>query len=439
MHFIEKHSVTRNPKPQTRQTDKGAEVNCGSRPVCRFCHTPLKHQFVDLGMQPLCESYITHQQLNAMEPFYPIKAFVCEACFLVQIPALVSGEAIYSHYAYFSSYSDSWLRHCKKYTDTVIERFKLHEKSQVIEVASNDGYLLQFFIQKGIPVQGIEPAANIAEVALKNGIPTMTRFFGTKAAKELVDNGRRADLLVGNNVLAHVPDLNDFVTGLRMLLGPAGVLSMEFSHLMRLIQGNQFDQIYQEHYSYFSFIAVKQIFAAHGLTIFDAEELSTHGGSLRIYACRAEDKSKPVLPAVADLEAREIKAGYRQPATYRQFSRQVAETKYKLLEFLIQAKREGKHIVGYGAPGKGTTLLNYCRIGNDFIDYTVDRNPFKQGKFLPGVHIPIYAPEKIATTRPDYILLLPWNLKDELIEQLDYVRRWGAKFVVPIPEVTVYP
>lgn len=410
----------------------------GAMHGCRFCGSLVMHSVVDLGMSPLCESYVTREQLNNMEPFYPLQAFVCERCFLVQVQEHVSGEAIYSHYAYFSSYSDSWLRHCQNYTNLMVERFELNEQSQVIEVASNDGYLLQYFVAKGLSVLGIEPAANIAEVAVQKGIPTIVKFFGEKTAKDIVEKGTQANLLIGNNVLAHVPDLNDFVKGLKLLLSSDGVLTMEFSHLMRLIEGNQFDQICQEHYCYFSFLTVQQVFAAHGLTIFDVQELPTHGGSLRIYARHMEDKTKPVLSTVSELLEREGAAGYTQLKTYHAFTEKVAETKRKLLEFLIQAKREGKHIVGYGAPGKGNTLLNYCGVRQDFIDYTVDRNPFKHDKFLPGTQIPIFAPEKIAETKPDYVLLLPWNLKDELIQQLAYVREWGAKFVVPIPEVTIY-
>lgn len=406
--------------------------------TCRFCGSALEHMLVDLGMSPLCESYVTREQLNDMEPFYPIQAFVCENCFLVQVPELVSGEAIYSHYACFSSYSDSWLQHSQDYTNIVIERFNLNKQSQVIEVASNDGYLLQYFIAKGLPVLGIEPAANIAEVAIQKGIPTINKFFGEKTAKELIDKGKQADLLVGNHVLDHVPDLNDFVKGLKLLLSFDGVLTMEFSHLMRLIEGNQFDQICQEHYCYFSFLAVQQIFAAHGLTIFDVQELPTHGGSLRIYVRHTEDESKKVLPSVSELHEREITTGYTQPEIYEKFSERVVETKRKLLVFLINAKREGKKIAGYGAPGKGSTLLNYCGIRQDFVDYTVDRNPFKRGKFLPGIHIPIFPPEKIAETKPDYVLILPWNLKDEIMQQLAYVREWNAKFVIPIPELTIY-
>jgi len=411
--------------------------NSSSLYKCRFCGNPLIHSIVDLGMQPLSESYVTSEQLNGMEAFYPIQAFVCDHCFLVQVPEIVSGEAIYSYYAYFSSYSDSWLQHVQEYTEMIVDRLSLNKEDHVVEIASNDGYLLQYFMAKGIRILGVEPAANIAEVAVQKGIPTVVKFFGQAAAKDLIDDGIRADLLIGNNVLAHVPDLNDFVKGLKIILQSDGVITMEFSHLMRLIEGNQFDQIYQEHYSYFSFFTVQKIFAAHGLTIFDVEELPTHGGSLRIYARHTEDNSRPVASSVPILLEQEIAAGFTQVKTYQAFSERVKETKRKLLEFLIQAKREGKQIVSYGAPAKGTTLLNYCGIREDFIDYTVDRNTYKQGKFLPGIHIPILAPEKIAETRPDYILILPWNLKDEIMQQLSYVREWGAQFVIPIPEVSV--
>lgn len=406
---------------------------------CRFCGRPLRDQVVDLGKSPLCESYLTQEQLKTGEIFYPIQAFVCADCFLVQVPELVSGEDIYSHYAYFSSYSDSWLQHARNYTDMIIQRLSLHKNSRIIEIASNDGYLLQFFTDKGFQVLGVEPAANIAEVAKNKGIPTIVKFFGRNTAEEILKNGKRADLIIGNNVLAHVPDLNDFVSGLKMLLKEDGVITMEFSHLMKLIEGNQFDQIYQEHYCYFSLIAVEQVFAAHGLILFDVEEISTHGGSLRIYARHMEDETKPVLDSVMELRKREITKGYKKMDTYFAFSERVVETKHKLLEFLIQAKREGKQIVGYGAPGKGSTLLNYCGVRGDFIDYTVDRNTYKQGKYLPGVHIPILAPEKIKETKPDYILILPWNLKDEIMKQLSFVRAWGGKFVVPIPDLGIFP
>ena len=389
-------------------------------------------------MSPLCESFISREQLNEMEPFYPLHALVCEECFLVQVPELVSGEAIFGgEYAYFSSYSDAWLKHAANYVDTIAERLALDEGSQVVELASNDGYLLKNFVSKGIPCLGIEPARNVAQVAMGRGVPTLVEFFGVKAASQLATLGTRADLLIGNNVLAHVPDLNDFVAGMKILLDERGVITMEFPHLMRLIEENQFDTIYQEHYCYFSLVAVRQVFAHHGLTIFDVEELWSHGGSLRICARHKEDDSKPVEPAVTQMIEREQDAGYERLETYLTFQQQVEETKRKLLEFVIRAKREGECIAGYGAPGKGNTLLNYCGVGRDFIDYTVDRNPYKHDKFLPGTHIPIFAPEKIAETKPDYVLILPWNLRDEIAEQLAYVREWGGRLVVAIPELTI--
>lgn len=409
-----------------------------NRCSCRFCGSTLKHTFVDLGMSPLCESYVTSEQLNEMEPFYPLHVFVCDRCFLVQLQEYVSPQDIFSHYAYFSSYSDSWLQHAKNYTDKVINRFGLHTSSQVVEIASNDGYLLQYFLSKQIPVLGIEPAANIAEVAIKKGISTVVKFFGENTANELAADSKQADLLIANNVLAHVPDINDFVAGCKILLKGQGVITMEFPHLMRLIEGNQFDTIYHEHFSYLSLLTVEKIFAAHGLTIFDVEEVSTHGGSLRIYARQAEDTSKPITQQVSELKAREEAAGFNNLKHYFTFAEKVKETKFNLLKFLISAKEQGKSIAGYGAPGKGNTLLNYCGIREDFIDYTVDRNPFKQGKFLPGTHIPIFHQEKIQETKPDYLLILPWNLKNEIMSQMSYVRDWGCKFVVPIPEVNVY-
>ncbi|MBD2247155.1 class I SAM-dependent methyltransferase [Nostoc sp. FACHB-888] len=405
---------------------------------CRFCGTTLEHTFVDLGMSPLCESYVTAEQLNQMEPFYPLHVYVCDRCFLVQLQEYVSPQDIFSHYAYFSSYSDSWLQHAKNYTEKVITCFGLNTSSQVVEIASNDGYLLQYFVSKEIPVLGIEPAANVAEVAITKGIPTIVKFFGQNTADELAANGKQADLLIGNNVLAHVPDINDFVAGCKILLKPEGVITMEFPHLMRLIEGNQFDTIYHEHFSYLSLLTVENIFAAHNLTIFDVEELSTHGGSLRIYACHVDDNSKSITQQVKELRAREEAAGFSNIESYFSFAEKVKETKFQLLEFLISAKRQGKSIVGYGAPGKGNTLLNYCGIREDFLDYTVDRNPFKQGKFLPGTHIPIFHPDKIQETKPDYLLILPWNLKNEVMSQMSYVRDWGGKFVVPIPEINVY-
>ncbi len=405
---------------------------------CRFCQTPLRHTFVDLGMSPLCESYVSREQLNQMEPFYPLHVYVCDQCFLVQLLEYVSPEHIYSEYAYFSSYSDSWLQHVKAYTAMVIERFHLNPQSYVVEIASNDGYLLQYFVARHIPVLGIEPAANVAEAAKMKGIPSVVKFFGEKTAQELRANGRQADLLIGNNVLAHVPDINDFVKGMKILLKPRGVITMEFPHLMRLMEENQFDTIYHEHFSYLSFLTVNRIFSTHGLTLFDVEEIPTHGGSLRIYARHSENGTQPIGARVGELLAREERAGFSCLERYGSFTEQVKETKRKLLDFLITAKRQGKSVAGYGAPGKGNTLLNYCGIRTDFLDYVVDRNPYKQGKFLPGTHIPIYPPEKIQETRPDYILILPWNLKNEVMEQISYVREWGGRFVVPIPEVKVY-
>jgi hypothetical protein len=405
--------------------------------LCRFCGRGLVHTFVDLGMSPLCESFLRADQLNQMEPFYPLHVYVCENCLLVQLKEYVSPENIFTEYAYFSSYSDTWLHHARGYTDMIAERFNIGAQSQVVELASNDGYLLQYFMERGIPVLGIEPAANVAQAAIRKGIPTVVKFFGTKTAQELSAEKGKADLLLGNNVLAHVPDLNDFVAGMKILLKPEGLITMEFPHLMRLMDENQFDTIYHEHFSYFSFTTVEKVFAAHGLTLFDVEELPTHGGSLRIYARHSEDTDIPVTQRLIDLKAREEAAGFTRLKTYLSFAKKVEETKRNLLKFLIKAKREGKSIAGYGAPGKGNTLLNYCGIRTDFIDYTVDRNPYKHGRYTPGTHIPIYDPNKISETRPDYIFILPWNLRDEIMHQLAYVRDWAAQFVVPIPEVTI--
>ena len=405
---------------------------------CRFCRTKLKYTFVDLGMSPLCESYLDPVQLNQMEAFYPLHVFVCDQCFLVQLEEFVNPENIFSEYAYFSSYADTWLQHAKDFTDMITRRFKINEQSLVVEVASNDGYLLQYFVEKGIKVLGIDPAANVAEAAVKLGVPTLVEFFGERLASELAEKGKTADLLIGNNVLAQVPDLHDFVQGMKVLLKPTGVITMEFPHLVRLMEENQFDTIYHEHFSYFSFTTSEKIFAAHGLVLFDVEELPTHGGSLRIYACHAEDSSKTISQRVVELKAREETAGITKLETYFAFDDMVKETKRKLLDFLITTKRNGKSIAGYGAPGKGNTLLNYCGVRMDFIDYTVDRNPYKQGKFLPGTHIPINHPDKIKETQPNYVLILPWNFKDEIMEQCSFIRDWGGQFVVPIPEVKIY-
>ncbi len=407
--------------------------------TCRFCHTGLQRTFVDLGMSPLCESFLTREQLNQMEPFYPLHAYVCEECFLVQVEEYVGPEQIFSEYAYFSSYSRAWLEHAKSYTDMIVSRLGLDHTSQVIELGSNDGYLLQYFMARGIRVLGVEPAGNVAAAAIAKGVPSTTRLFGLETAQELLAGGHHPDLIVGNNVLAQVADLNGFVAGMKKLLKPGGVITMEFPHLLRLMDENQFDTIYHEHFSYFSLMSAERIFTAHGLTLFDVEEMWTHGGSLRIYARHQEDEARPVGPRVRALLAREKAVGLDRPERYAAFAEQVRETKWRLLEFLIGAKRRGKSIAGYGAPGKGNTLLNYCGIRTDFLDYTVDRNPYKHGRFTPGTHIPIHPPEKILETRPDYVLILPWNLKDEIIEQMSAVQAWGGQFVVPIPDVKVYP
>lgn len=407
-------------------------------PECRFCKTPLHHTMVDLGMSPLCESFLVAEQMNRMEPFYPLRVYVCENCLLVQLEEYVSPEAIFNEYAYFSSFSDSWLQHAKQYTESMIERFGIGKDCFVVELASNDGYLLQYFVKKGIPVLGIEPAANVAQSAVEKGVPTLVRFFGEKLASEMRGGGQSADLVIGNNVLAQVPDLNDFMKGMAILLKPQGVITMEFPHLMKLVEENQYDTIYHEHFSYFSLVAVEKIFAYHGLTIFDVDELPTHGGSLRIYACHQDGGARTVGNRVTALKTREADAGLTRMEYYLSFGEKVKETKRKLLEYLIQVKREGKTICGYGAPGKGNTLLNYCGIRTDFIDYTVDRNPYKHGRFTPGTHIPIYPVDKIRETRPDYLLILPWNLKDEIIKQMSFIRTWGGRFIVPIPEVKIY-
>jgi SAM-dependent methyltransferase len=414
--------------------EKSAVVGGAS---CRFCGTALRHTFVDLGMSPLCQTHIEPHQLNHMEPFYPLHVWLCHECFLVQLEEYVSPKDIFTEYAYFSSYSDSWVAHAKRYVDAVSARFGLDRSKKIMEIASNDGYLLQHFVQKGIPVLGIEPAANVAKAAVAKGIPTTVKFFGVATAKEIVAEHGHADLLLGNNVLAHVPNINDFVGGMKILLRPGGVITMEFPHLFRLMAENQFDTIYHEHFSYLSFYSVEKVFAAHGLTLFDVEELPTHGGSLRIYARHAEDVAKPMSERAKQLRERELRDGVTRIETYSSFAERVRETKRAILDFLIRAKREGKTVAGYGAPGKGNTLLNYCGIRQDFLDYTVDRSPHKQGRFTPGTHIPICHPDKIRETRPDYVFILPWNLKDEITGQMAHIREWGGKFVVPIPEVRI--
>ena len=402
---------------------------------CRFCGAPLQHVFVDLGMSPPCERYISAEQLNHMEPFYPLCVYVCGQCFLVQLQEYISPQEIFSHYAYFSSYSTSWLKHAEAYVAMISARLELGAGSKVVEIASNDGYLLQYFKQRNIPCLGVEPAANVADVAKEKGIPTHVAFFGRDTARRLRDDGVQANLLLGNNVLAHVPDINDFVGGMKILLAPGGVITMEFPHLVRLMEGNQFDTIYHEHFSYLTLSVVERIFAHHGLTVFDVDEIWTHGGSLRIYASHsgpdAPAPSERFAAVKADEEARQL----NQLAGYAGFSRQVIETKFQIVESLIRLNRAGKHIAGYGAPGKGNTLLNYCGIRTDMLEYTVDRNPFKHNKYLPGTHIPIFSPEKIVETKPDYVFILPWNFKDEILNQLAFIREWGGKFIVPIPQI----
>jgi len=404
---------------------------------CRACDAPLQRVFADLRSSPLANSYLEPEDLARAEPFYPLTVFVCESCRLVQLPAWESPENIFSDYAYFSSFSDSWLAHARRYVGAMVDRFAIGQASQVVEVASNDGYLLQYFRDRDVPVLGIEPAVNVAAAAVDKGIPTRVEFFGSRSAARLVEEGVRANLLLGNNVLAHVPDLRDFVTGLATLLAPTGVLTMEFPHLLRLIERNQFDTIYHEHYSYLSFAVVQRVFSERGLTVFDVEELATHGGSLRVYARHAADGSRPVGERVEALLAAEHDAGLESLETYDRFGERVRETKRKLLEFLIRARREGASVVAYGAAAKGNTLLNYCGVGTDLVDYVVDRSPHKQGRYLPGSRLPIFPPERIAETRPDYVLVLPWNLLDEIVEQMAHVRGWGGRFAVAIPELTV--
>lgn len=404
--------------------------------TCRFCGGSLA-EFVDLGMSPLCESYLAKDQLNTMEPFYPLTAHICRDCLLVQLQEYVAPKEIFSEYAYFSAYSDSWVDHARRYVEMVSKKLSLGSASQVIELGSNDGYLLQFFVKMGIPALGIEPAANVAKAAEKRGVPTLVKFFGIDTASDLAERHVKADLVICNNVLAQVADLNSFVKGISIILKAGGVCTIEFPHLLKTIEGNQFDQIYHEHFSYFSLLTADKIFAAHGMRIFDVDELWTHGGSLRVYVCHSDDDDHPVRVSVSELVRREREAGLDRLGPYMDFASRVRATKRELLSFLIEAKSGGKSIAGYGAPGKGNTLLNYCGIRTDFLDYTVDRNPYKQGKFLPGTHIPILPPERIFETKPDFVLILPWNFKDEIVTQLAEIRRWGGKFLLPIPQLSV--
>jgi len=404
---------------------------------CRFCNANLSKIFVDLGMSPLSNSYVSADKLNEKEVFYPLRVFVCEKCYLVQLSEFESPQNIFNDYAYFSSYSDSWLKHAENYVKMMIKKFHINEKNLVLEIASNDGYLLQYFKENGIPILGIEPAANVAKVAESKGIPTIVKFFGVDIAKELVNKKKQPNLIVGNNVLAHVPNLNEFVEGLKILLNPNGVITMEFPHLLQLIRQNQFDTIYHEHFSYFSLLTVNRIFSSHGLTIFDVEEIPTHGGSLRIFITHSENNSIPVSKKVDELIDSEKQYGLTNIATYTEFSKKVQEIKKNIKEFFINAKKEEKKIFCYGAAAKGNTLLNYCVIGTDFVNCVVDRSPYKQGLFLPGTHIPIKNPDYIKKTKPNYLVILPWNLKEEIMGQMSFIREWGGKFVILIPEVKI--
>lgn len=422
-----------------------ASTTIGAKPVaavarkCRFCGTDLSHTVVDLGTSPLCQRHVTPERFNQAESVYPLHVFVCHECFLVQLPEYVAREEIFDdEYGYFSSFSETWLRHAESYASMMIDRLSLGRASRVVEVASNDGYLLQYFQRAGVPVLGIEPTRNTAAAAVNRGIPTITEFFGCDTASQVRNEHGPADLLLGNNVLAHVPDINDFVGGLKLLLAPGGVVTMEFPQFLHLFKENYWDTIYHEHFSYLSFTTVERIFARHGLVVFDVDDLPTHGGSIRIYARHEDDKSGPIAPSVQSMKDREREAGHYELEYYTSFGERVRESKRALLEFLIGVKRQGKSVAGYGAPGKGNTLLNYCGIRTDFLDYTVDRSPHKQGNFLPGSRIPIHAPERVAQTRPDYLLILPWNLRDEIMRQMSHIRAWGGKFVVPIPKVQVF-
>ncbi len=405
---------------------------------CRFCGATLHTTMVDLGMSPLCESFLTAEQLNGPETFLPLHVRVCESCLLAQVQEYVSPEEIFDEYAYFSSYSTAWLDHARRYAEAMTDRLLLGPDSLVVELASNDGYLLRWFVERGIPVLGIEPAGNVAQVAIDAGIPTRVEFFGRDYAGALAAEGVQADLVLGNNVLAQVPDLNSFVAGITRVLAPGGTVTIEFPHLQRLMAENQFDTIYHEHFSYFSLLATERIFAAHGLTLFDVEELWTHGGSLRVYGRHAADTGRRVTEAVERVRAGELAFGLDRMETYERFGAQVEATKRRILSFLIEARDAGKRVVGYGAPGKGNTLLNYCGVRTDLLEFTVDRNPYKHGRFLPGTHIPVHPPEALDAARPDYVLILPWNLRDEIATQLAHVREWGGRFVVPIPEIDVW-
>lgn len=404
---------------------------------CRFCNKEITRLFVSLGSAPLSNAYLKEEELVKGKPSYPLDVYVCDDCFLVQLPEFESPEKIFSNYAYFSSYSETWMKHCEEYADKMCKHFGINKASRVVEIASNDGCLLQFFMKKGIGVLGIEPAINVAEAARKKCVPTEIAFFGARTAKRLVCEGKTADLLIGNNVLAHVPDLNDFVQGLGILLSPDGMITMEFPHLARLIEGRQFDTIYHEHFSYFSFLTAEKVFSANSLVIFDVEELPTHGGSLRIYVKHKNNNTKPVSERVHKMLDKETGSGYANITNYLAFDEQAKEARRELLSFLGKIRQDGKTIVGYGAAAKGNTMLNYCGIKNDLIDYVADISPYKQGRFLPGSRIPIVSPDRIRETKPDYILILPWNIREEIMRQLSFVRDWGGSFIIPIPKIEV--
>lgn len=406
---------------------------------CRFCKTPLKNVFIDLNNSPASNSFLTKEQLNEPEIFYPLKVFICDKCFLAQVDEYKKSDAIFSSdYVYFSSFSTSWLAHAKAYTKKMTARFELNERSKVIEIASNDGYLLQYFKEEHIPVLGIEPTANTAEAAMQKGIETVVDFFGVRLAKELVSKNIKADLLLGNNVLAHVPDILDFVGGMKIVLKEDGIITMEFPHLMQLVDNNQFDTIYHEHFSYLSFHTVKQIFESQDLKMFDVEEIPTHGGSLRIYATHHDNTGQPVSENVAKLLEKEYSKGMNEPAYYNNFQQRALKVKLDITDFLIKQRRENKKVAAYGAAAKGNTLLNYCGIKSDLIDFVVDANPHKQDKFLPASHIPVVNEEHLQKVKPDYVILLPWNLRTEITEQLSYIREWEGKFVVAIPELEIF-
>jgi hypothetical protein len=423
---------------ENSQLDTGSPDGSSLVVNCRFCNKQSHDVVLDLGVQPVCNDMVERSKVNLMEPFYPLRVHFCPQCYLVQLDEYASAEDIFSDYTYFSSFSDTWLAHAKKYVDWVTEFQGLDENSLAVELASNDGYLLRNFVARGIPVLGIEPADTVAEAAIKNNIRTLVKFFGVETAKEVREIYGAADVIIGNNVLAHVPDLNDFVGGQKVLLSPTGIITIEFPHLKCLIELNQFDTIYHEHFSYFSLIAVENVFKRHGLRIFDVHRLPTHGGSLRIIACHDENEDRPTTQAVRDLREEELSAGMAEMTYYKDFRKNVEKVRTHVQEFFLQAKKDGKTVVGYGAPGKGNTLLNYCGIRPEDMAYTVDRSPAKVGKLTPGMRIPVYGPEKISETKPDYLFILPWNLKEEIADQMIHIREWGGKFVIPIPELTIY-